>query len=212
MKVLCLNVHKENRPAVQQLMKDEKIEVVMLQEYWLGKPFNFSPLKSFIATAFKKKRLSCGTALAGHKIQGWQPLITEDKETGLFGIGQDPKSMATGIINGILFISIHGFNGWNWFRTPKTDPLIRQLEQVKNKIWNHPGGVVFAGDFNTSTPERQRAVDTWMGELNLSKIVSAPYDKKKTLDHVYARNCTFSDKYKIIDGLSDHPAIVFEVE
>lgn len=79
---------------------------------------------------------------------------------------------------------------------------------LKDLPRNEPA--VVAGDFNTWTPEHLEELDIFFVRLGFRRAVSIAYDKKKTLDHVYARGRQAKLLTSGFDK-SDHPYFLFEI-
>jgi hypothetical protein len=113
-------------------------------------------------------------------------------------------------VDGIEFVSFHGYNGTLQGKDPEKlrDHVERVLIALDREV-----PAVFSGDFNTWGPAHLKAVASTMHDNGFELAMSAPYDSKKTLDLAFVRGCSVGiTKFYKIPGKSDHPFMVFDVK
>ncbi len=120
------------------------------------------------------------------------------------------KTTTIADVAGITFVSFHGFNGTLQGKEPGM--LLDHVSAVLARLLTD-GPIVFAGDFNTWTPKHIDMVTKLLAGYGFEYAMSAPFDKKKTLDLVFVKLLKVSAmKFEKIKGKSDHPILTFEVE
>lgn len=210
MKIYVQNLQKQN--LVPTILEEHKPDVALFSE-WVETPeaiYGEASHKYFVdvAKSFKKKDRSIGTAIYSKDPEAIEQTVLSPHADfrAQFWKGTIKKATAIATLaNGLTVVSFHGYNGWPRHNVQK---LIDHVRAVLDVIPTGP--CVFAGDFNTFTNEHHSAVFNVMFEAGFSLRTSAPYDKKKVLDLVYARGCT-TQLLKIGRNESDHPFLVFEV-
>jgi endonuclease/exonuclease/phosphatase (EEP) superfamily protein YafD len=126
-----------------------------------------------------------------------EPLLRTPKATALslYAIAGSEQTL--------LVINIHGVNF-----SIGTEALRAQLQQSIDWISRHQGPIVFAGDFNTWSDERQALVDDYAGQLGLQPLLfkqdfrTTVFDR--ALDHIYVRGLTVIETSTIETTTSDH--------
>jgi endonuclease/exonuclease/phosphatase (EEP) superfamily protein YafD len=109
----------------------------------------------------------------------------------------------------LTVVSFHGFNGTLQGRC--VDDLLEHCMVVMDAIPPPGNGpVIWAGDFNTFTPEHVAALDAFMAAAGFTGAIRVPYDATKTLDFVFTRQCR-AELVETGHHESDHPFIVFDV-
>lgn len=134
--------------------------------------------------------------------------VTETPKTTVFA-----KYAVEGMDQELLVISIHGINftGFNAFS--------RHLDQVYNKILNHDGPVILAGDFNTRTKERYAEVKALAEVLDLDEVEwingnfrMTAVGSKNILDHAFVRGFKVSYAEVFPSPGSDHRPMVLSLD
>ena len=103
----------------------------------------------------------------------------------------------------LLVVNLHGVN----FSLAE-DPLTRQLHDSGSLIEQHPGPVLFAGDFNTWSRARMAALEAVMERLALHPL-PYPDDRRSqifgnALDHVFVRGLRVLEVDSVPVNSSDH--------
>ncbi|MEX0799341.1 MAG: endonuclease/exonuclease/phosphatase family protein [Bacteriovoracaceae bacterium] len=110
----------------------------------------------------------------------------------------------------LLVANVHGIN------FVRARVLARQLDQVFEKISQHKGPVILAGDFNTWTKRKMRTLKERAAKHLLKEVTYPNGDKRKSfmgnpLDHVFVRGLkTLSSQIVETKEASDHNAIQAE--
>ena len=103
----------------------------------------------------------------------------------------------------LLVVNIHAVNF-----APGLKAFKAQLGVAARVIELHCGPVIFAGDFNTWRPARQRHVDRLLGTLRLLPVGFATDKRKRffgqVLDHVYVRGLSVRAATSGPTRVSDH--------
>lgn len=219
MKILSLNLAKRMDAAQEKLMREENFDACFFQEYVMENSwvmdFDFDFFETVALKSLFKDR-HCGTAiLLKEKYSAMatkRSFLSPDKE---FLIRKN-KSMTAVVCGpseefpkGLLLVSVHGHNGWP---LRKPEPLKRQLEELTVLLaGTHQMPAVIAGDFNTFNVEREAVVYNFMRSNGVwTDWRPAYYDNKKTLDHIFTRGIKIKN-FTTRKGLSDHPAMIFEI-
>jgi len=187
------------------ILAAQKPDVALFQEFWLSEnPTLAAPYSMFLAQSFDKRGSPTGTTIHSVLPIERTMVVLSPHEEILIGV---KKATAIGTVDGVQFASMHGYNGW-----PRKDVeyLIDHVGAVLSAM-NSQGPAVFAGDFNSWTPEHISEVKRVCHEFGFEFFNSVPYDSKKTFDMVFIRDLKCSD-FKTGRGLSDHPWMSFECE
>lgn len=100
----------------------------------------------------------------------------------------------------LLMINAHFIN----FRNLKA--FLKQLEQIEQGLAQHSGPVLFAGDFNTWSAGRKRALFQSMANQGLHPVIFANENRKFfLLDHIFYRGLKIREAHLLHDiRSSDH--------
>ncbi|KAL9184793.1 hypothetical protein ACHAXT_012763 [Thalassiosira profunda] len=177
MKVLVQNLQKRAGLATE-LSDKYNPDVFLAQEINLNS-------ETYPFPANNVSSMSFGTAIGGKfELSDIKKVTSPWKEFGGFIC----KKTTIGTANSVQFVSFHGYNG-----TPfkSKDKLVAHVAAVLAVL--SPGPALFAGDFNTWTPEHLSAVECAMKEAGFELAYSWPYPGlDHPLDHVFARGVTVS--------------------
>jgi endonuclease/exonuclease/phosphatase (EEP) superfamily protein YafD len=100
-----------------------------------------------------------------------------------FMIGVQKTSCAVKI-DGIWFISVHGYNG---FPFKNVEKLQDHIDSILKSLDDLTSPVVFAGDFNTWKDVHLDSVLKTCRKYGLIHNFKVKYDEKKILDHCFSR-------------------------
>lgn len=211
--MIILNWNLQKKGLVSWALRAFNPDFALFQEHWLlpNRDACFPNYEVHHTISLTKKGSPCGTAVYAKDgdVVNVMNIATSQKE---FFIKARKTATAVQMFDketGKLFwlMSVHGYNGWPTHNVTKFALSIAEF--IRALPPNEPA--IIAGDFNTFTEEHLAALNVEMVALGFSRRISIPYDKKKTLDHVYTRGATAS---LITSGHdeSDHPFIVFEAK
>ena len=107
----------------------------------------------------------------------------------------------------LVVVNLHGVN------FTSTKKLENQLNGIAERIGNHQGPLIVAGDYNTRNKSRFKVMDKFAEQLQLEVLELKNDDRNKPLDHILARGLKVHEA-KILPGIesSDHPALWSELE
>ena len=208
--ILSWNTHKGSRAGFHTDLIDysRNIDILLLQETalseelksWLGASFN----KWLLAVAFENQGTKVGimaaskaSSLSHCAFQEPEPLIVIPK---MMLVSTYPLS---GSDRRLLVVNVHMVNF-----TLSTEALRKQLAEVTDIIQKHDGPVIFAGDFNTWSRDRELLVSGTMSRLNLHPVAFSPDNRSlfmnRPVDGIYYRGLevTASTSHKV--DSSDH--------
>jgi endonuclease/exonuclease/phosphatase (EEP) superfamily protein YafD len=203
MRVLCWNLEK--RGLVKWALDTFNPDIALFQEHWQKENQVHRAPGYFVkhTESYLKKNSPCGTACySRNPVQAWESVVTKQKE---FFISMR-KTMCAVKVNGVWFMSVHVYNGWPFKSVRKMTDCIYEFATSIPR--NEPA--VIAGDFNTWTEEHLDAAYFTLSRLGFTKEMSIPFDKKKTLDHVFSRGVRAKKVTSDFDE-SDHPYFLFDV-
>lgn len=117
------------------------------------------------------------------------------------------KYPINGSLEELVVVNLHGMNV-----TPKSY-LANQLEAIEERIGNHRGPLIVAGDYNTRNSGRNKILDEFAERMGLNILVLKNDARKKKLDHILARGLKIN-KAEILTEIqsSDHPALWAELQ
>lgn len=208
--MLVLSQNLEKRPLVKGILDKYAPDVALFQE-WVD--FQ-SPTPNYIAAANNSFMVSgnpCGTSVYSTS-ESWEADSIFKKSPHsdyrlAFWKGFVYKTSTAVKTNNRWLCSIHGYNG---FPSKSISKLCDHVDLVAKSLPDFVPAVI-SGDFNTWTNEHLLAIQQVMRKYGFSLQISAAYDKKKTMDHVFSRSCAAVVK-EIFHNDSDHPGILFEVK
>ena len=208
--ILSWNTHKGSRAGFHNDLIDfsRNIDILLLQEAalseelksWLGLYFN----KWLLAVAFENQGTKVGimaastaSSLSHCAFQEPEPLIVIPK---MMLVTTYPLS---GSDRRLLVVNVHMVNF-----TLSTGALRKQLAEVADIIKKHDGPVIFAGDFNTWSRDREMLVSGTMSELKLHPVTFSPDNRSlfmnRTVDGIYYRGLEVTGSYSHNVESSDH--------
>lgn len=223
--VLVWNIYKGKEEALFDEMPAllKQHELILIQEY-----VNREDLKDLIHSenhstvfgasfGYKKTGLLTGS-LIGIKNQVNQSAMTFERSVEREPFIKTPKTTTIAYLkmnNGetLLVANIHGLNIANFQK------FKRQIEVTLNRIDQHRGPVLYAGDFNSRNDERIQYLQSQMRARGMNEAVFSPDERMvggiggKILDRVFVRGL------KIIDAKSearytgsDHPPMILKLK
>ncbi len=206
--VLVWNVFKYKRENLFSDLKklSEVSDIMMIQEamhtsewqetFSQQMPFSFSFFKSFCtennqATGVKNAarfKLMNDVILVS---PGREPILNTPKVSGISRV--DIPGYGS-----VLIVNIHAINF-------VSDGVFKDhISQVADYIATQPGPVIWAGDFNTWSPSRQKFLDAKTKALQLVHVNPVNDDRKQILDHIYVRGFDIVNAEVLKHTSSDH--------
>ncbi|ROS05332.1 endonuclease/exonuclease/phosphatase (EEP) superfamily protein YafD [Sinobacterium caligoides] len=218
-RVLIWNVQKGENPNLfptLQGLADDK-DLVLLQEATLD-PRMISELEAshnvYFAPGYQTATQSTGVLTASRvkprgscNLSSMEPILRTPKATALSLYPIAGKQQQ------LLVINIHGVNF-----SIGTEALREQMQQAVDWVSQHHGPIIFAGDFNTWSEERQALVDEFAKQLSLVPLKYENDQRKQVfgrhLDHLYTRGLDLLVSGTVLSEDSDHNPImaVFKVK
>lgn len=218
--LLNWNIYKQQRKNWQARLQGwtEATDLITLQEAKYSFELqNFSRKNNLFYyqnNAFKYKGLVYGVnTLSRYPAQficgsrDTEPWIQIPK-TGLASSYQLANTSAS-----LLLINLHGVNF-----TFRSALLAKQLQPYLDLIVLHQGPVIFSGDFNTWSDQRQKLLENALFKLSFNEVTFGN-DQRITifghqLDHIYFRGLKVITSTSIETDASDHtPQLVtFDIE
>jgi endonuclease/exonuclease/phosphatase (EEP) superfamily protein YafD len=207
--VLIWNLQKAQQPGLLPELKALAADkdLLLLQEATLS-PLLIDKIERkhrlYFAPGYQTAAQDTGVLTASRvepigrcNLSSMEPLLRTPKATALslYAIAGSEQTL--------LVINIHGVNF-----SIGTEALRAQLQQSIDWISRHQGPIVFAGDFNTWSDERQALVDDYAGQLGLQPLLfrqdfrTTVFDR--ALDHIYVRGLTVIETSTIETTTSDH--------
>ena len=206
--VLVWNVFKYKR---ENLFKDlkklsETSDIMMIQEamhtnewqetFAQQMPFSFSFFKSFCT---EKNQATGVKNAARFKLMNDVILVSPGREPIL----NSPKVSGVSRVDipghgSVLLVNIHAIN------FVSNSVFEDQITQVADYISTQPGPVIWAGDFNTWNPARQKFLDLKTKALQLVHVNPVNDNRKHTLDHIYVRGFDIVNAEVLRQTSSDH--------
>lgn len=204
--VLIQNLQKTPNLA-SDLLDDKDPDVMLAQEINL---YSESGQDDFSASNVSS--LGYGTAIVAHKSnRNKNPTITDvqrvESPFAEFG-GLIRKKTTIATIDGIKFVSFHGYNG-----TPfkSIEKLVAHVDAVLS-ILSPFGPAVFAGDFNTWTKDHLEAVERSLKLAGFRLVYSWPYPGRDfPLDHAFIRGDLQVEDSSFYSCASDHNGALLQL-
>lgn len=209
LRVTVWNIYKgESDEAKQELeaLKNES-DLLLLQEVYLSNVIESrwgldTVFEWIFASAWRRTGGPTGTAIIGRVAPVYEEsLISQDTEP----FANTPKSsvLAEYAIEGsdqtLLVVSTHALN------FTFIGPFERQLYQIAEKVKNHQGPLIWAGDFNTWNWGRWNKLYEVTGELGLAPVQVLKQERFLVLDHIFVRGFEFEHLELLKDWkTSDH--------
>ncbi|CAH0992313.1 hypothetical protein SIN8267_02432 [Sinobacterium norvegicum] len=207
--VLIWNLQKAQQPALLPELKalSADKDLLLLQEATLSPPLIEKIEREhqlYFAPGYQTAGQDTGVLTASRvepigrcNLSSMEPLLRTPKATALslYAIaGSEQK---------LLVINIHGVNF-----SIGIEALKAQIQQSIDWVSEHRGPIIFAGDFNTWSDERQALVDGYAEQLGLRPL-SFEQDFRTTvfdlaLDHIYVRGLTVVATSTVATTTSDH--------
>jgi endonuclease/exonuclease/phosphatase (EEP) superfamily protein YafD len=197
MRVVVQNLQKRDGLA-SRLVSEHQPDVLLAQEINL-------PSES-VSVVHSTSRMGYGTAIYGRDTPTHVQHVTAPyAEIG--GFIHKKTTIATCV--GVTCVSFHGYNGQPFKNVEK---LVAHVQAVLNAMDRNPSSpALFAGDFNTWTPNHLEAVKKAMELVGFQHVGSWPYlGRDFPLDHVFVRNLKL-DKLVVFKNESDHQGVVLEL-
>mmetsp|Transcript_3403 Transcript_3403/g.4550 ORF Transcript_3403/g.4550 Transcript_3403/m.4550 type:complete len:214 (+) Transcript_3403:95-736(+) len=212
MKVLIQNLQKKPGLATELLLEHSP-DVMLAQEIDFLSEKNHSDDNANGSYAHNTSKLGYGTAIhSSDRNKNCHP-ITDihliDSPYTEFG-GLIRKKTTIGTIEGIQFVSFHGYNGTPFKSIDKLVAHVQAVVEVLSPAAAHPA--VFAGDFNTWTQEHLNAVKTTLEKAGFNLAYSWPYPGRDfPLDHAFVRGVEIREA-SFYHCTSDHNGALLELK
>lgn len=208
-RLLCWNIQKQRSPAIHDALRDYAgtTQLALLQEVWLeerlGSCFSH-PWQAEFHQGWRSPRRTTGVMTLAHapasRSRGrtsQEPLLRTAKATSLCHYPLIDRE------EDLLVVNIHAINfslGTRGYR--------QQLQHIATEIRQHRGAVIFAGDLNAWSRERQAILDEFCAFLGLTEV---PYDEdertrvmKRPLDYIFVRDVEILAARAAHHPCSDH--------
>ena len=221
--LLLWNIHKENQKQhfkkhFHALLQKYPSDILLFQEVKHPKKaaFFFENYSYSLAANIETRQNSFGVMTAALcSFDTVSPALSTKKELGFishksFLISQ--HRLCDGSI--LTLVNIHAIN----FVSNKS--FDHEIQRLKIEISKFSGALILAGDFNTWSKQRQRRLQSFAQELNLSKLIleNSHHLKKiftQSIDHIYYKGLKAVHATAIdTQHISDHNPIhaLFELE
>ncbi len=206
-KVLIQNLQKTSNLA-SDLLEDNDPDLMLAQEINLHSE---SGQDDFSASNVSS--LGYGTAIVAHKsVRNKNPTVTDvqrvDSPYAEFG-GLIRKKTTIATVQGIRFVSFHGYNGTP-FRS--IEKLVAHVDAVLS-VLSPSGPAVFAGDFNTWTEDHLEAVEKSLKRAGFRLVYSWPYPGRDfPLDHAFIRGELQVESSSHYSCASDHNGALLQLQ
>ena len=214
------NIYKENKAGWKKdlMTLSNASDLILLQEAYLTKTLN-----QFIATtgqnwnmisAFRYRNIHAGVMTIGDI-----PAQTSCAQRATEPLALLPKSSLISYYpikdtqHTLLVANIHAVNF-----TLGIEEFSEQLKQIKMVLARHQGPIVFGGDFNTWSDQRELALDQLIGteELGLHKVEFVSNESilvwGHRLDHIFFRGLKVIKAEIIPVESSDHYPLKVQFE
>lgn len=199
--VLVQNLQKTEGLATK-LWTEHQPDIALMQEICLA-----SEDAAFADAANVSQLSGFGTAIraSSNSVTNVRKVLSPHAEfLGLLPIVKK-TTIATCLEAGIECVSFHGYNGTPFRRV---DCLVDHVKAALAELASSESPAIFAGDFNTWTPEHLSAVSAVLAEAGFVLATSWPYPgREHALDHVFLRRLELKDA-KIIESAADHRGAV----
>jgi endonuclease/exonuclease/phosphatase (EEP) superfamily protein YafD len=80
----------------------------------------------------------------------------------------------------------------------------RQIESIVKFMSQLSGPIIWAGDFNTWTPQKKAFLNKMTATVGLRHLIPANDKRKLVLDHIYVRGFTATETEVLPENTSDH--------
>jgi hypothetical protein len=145
MKVLVCHVARD--PSVTKLLRSIGPDVALFQSWWRAEnPEVVDEYQSFLAEAFQSRGEPWGATVYARHAMDNKRVVRAPHREWLVGVR---KATAIVEINGVTFVSFHGFNQYPFKQTGKLEDHLRLV--LENLPQDLPS--VIGGDFNAFCPE-----------------------------------------------------------
>lgn len=197
MKVLIQNLQKREGLATSLSQKHDP-DVMLLQEINLNSETHPFPANNVSSMGY-------GTAIGSSKFKLSNIRGVKSPYTEFGGFIHRKTTVAT--VNGIQFISFHGYNGQPFKNVAK---LVAHVDAVLAEL--EPGPAIFAGDFNTWSAEHLSAVQGSLEKFDFRLTYSWQYPgRDQPLDHAFTRGVKISTSENY-SCESDHRGAILEID
>lgn len=212
LEVLSWNIQKASQLGWAEDLTDfgEGVDLAFIQEAAIeaeiprflppGLYSNFAEGFTTPSRATGVMTLSAGSPSVHCQLTQWEPWLGTPKATSIteFSLqGRDER---------LLAINLHAIN-FDF----SLDKFHAQFDALRSVLASHEGPVIFAGDLNTWSGDRQLLVDNFMLEHGLASVSFEPDLRTRAfgraLDHIYVRGLRADDARVIPVTSSDHNAL-----
>lgn len=207
--LLSWNIYKAQNQGLYKDLKalNQQADIVLLQEaieaeqlknlkpFWrFSKGYKSGDMQSGVMT------LSRWPATVHCTLTDIEPWLRSPKATNIVQYALADQRQ-------LLSINLHGINF-----TLGTEEFYQQLQNTAVLMQNHTGPIIFAGDLNAWSDDRQALVVTTLSALGLSEAVYLNDKRTKAfglaLDQVWARGVTIETTQVSEVSTSDHNPIL----
>jgi endonuclease/exonuclease/phosphatase (EEP) superfamily protein YafD len=185
-------------------------DVVILQEAYLNESMTEalrrSQLNWGLATAFRYRGIEAGVLTAsranfkGICMQRYREPVVNTPKTSLLARFR----LSNGAL--LMVVNIHAINF-----TVDTDYFRETWQGLEEIVKSHDGPLIVAGDFNTWSASRQRAVESTAQRLELTPVNFTEDQRTRIMDravdHVYYRDLVVLEAIVLAVQASDHNAM-----
>lgn len=208
------NIYKQNRDDWQPFLSDlaSDKQLVLLQEVALDDGF-INWLADGSSFAAQANAFSVNGRVAGvlnlSQSQPKKVCATRASEPWILL----PKSALYSLFplsNGqeLALVNIHSINF-----SIGVEEYLGQIKELAQKLSQHSGPIIFAGDFNTWNDSRMRVLNDVMDDLGLSEAIFEQDQRTRfingfVLDHIFFRGLNMMDSKTIPTTASDHNPLV----
>lgn len=211
------NVHKfsDNRSISDLARLSSQSELVLIQESVLNKIFS-GPMQEVgeqmqwaFSSTFSTRDGLTGVVTGSRATVLRSEIVTSEVREPITGT---PKAMifstvpVEGSEEDMLVVNVHAINFMNLrkFRD--------QVEQITNRIAQHDGPVIVAGDFNTWNRARRQTLIENLNTLGV-ELAHSSSGRYLVLDHILTRGLRLVTSYETADvRSSDHAPLMVQLE
>lgn len=215
LKVLVWNVHKfdDSRTVCELADMAEDADLVLLQEQDLTGMAKVScsaavkHLNWSFTIAYRQSGLATGSPKQALRTESYHTTVTEpllnSQKSWLVN-----EFKISGSSERLLVINVHAIN----FRLLNKFKI--QINEILERIRQHRGPVLVAGDFNTWPSGRFRYLATSLGELGIEYLHSGALRRYLlSMDHIFARGLELKQVHNTSTAKSsDHLPIAVQLE
>lgn len=214
LEVLVWNIYKQNRPNWQSELTQytQSSQLVLLQEASLTPEFirwiKDTGLVALHVDAFKAFNVPAGVSTLSHSAPLFSCAYTEKEpwirlpKSGLYSLYPLSNGQKLAVVN------LHAINF-----TYGTKDYFEQIKALIGRLHDHDGPVIIAGDFNSWSAARLKALKKNLHKINVEEAQFAPDNRKLfinvfPLDHLFYRGLTLESAKAPVTTASDHNPLI----